>query len=116
LAGGHVKVCPHLVILFVGESSADAVQRIIHRDEPPVTGLFVNQKWCVTHAKPRVAPFLHIRRRPTPILNKKQDEVSLGLSQVLGVHRTQNLVVFNTDVEGSDEASEEWLSPNLLIE
>jgi hypothetical protein len=42
--------------------------------------------------------------------------VSLGLGQILGVHRAQDLIAFNANVESVDETNEERFSTDLLIE
>jgi hypothetical protein len=51
-----------------------------------------------------------------PVLLQEHLEVSLGLAQVLGVHRAKEITLLDLGVEVRDQALEEFVTTNLVKE
>jgi hypothetical protein len=72
-----------------------------------VAGDGVDGERRVTHAQPRVAAFVAVRRRSAPVLREEQREMPPRRREVVRVHRPEDLVSLDAVVEPVDERLEE---------
>jgi hypothetical protein len=56
----------------------------------------------------------HVDRRSTPVLHQEEDEVFLGLGEVLGVHGAQEFILGDGRVKVVDELDKETLSHGVI--
>jgi hypothetical protein len=62
-----------------------------------------------------VTALVLIGSRSTPVLLEKQHEMTLGLLEVVGIHRTKYLVSLDDVVEGIYQSNKELIATDLLV-
>src|ERR1700722_4422782 len=112
---GHVEILVQFIELFATDRRSFTLHSLRHGGEPRVAGSARYPKGSVGHPKSRGPALLRIVPRTAPILREEHLEMALRFAQVLGIHRSKQLIIFDLAVEVLDQSMKELMTTNLVI-